>query len=225
MDEFLRACFSGPTLPASVLLIVVCLYWLMVIFGALDVDTLDVDLDFDADFDVSGGGDAGDVDLDVESSLGVGMVALRFLNIGKVPLMLWASAFAVPFWAVSLWWDQSSPRDNWETWDAAGALIRNAGVGVLAAKLITQPLRGKFDTVVPNQVKDLLGKTGRVSSTQVTDSAGQARVETDGAPLLLQVRTREEDAEIKDGRLTNGDRVVLADYDSEHDVFFVRRAE
>lgn len=45
MTEFLATTFSFPTVIFTVLLAVCCVYWLMVIVGALGVDALDFDLD------------------------------------------------------------------------------------------------------------------------------------------------------------------------------------
>ena len=52
MDQFIEGCFSWPSLPATVLLLLVCGYWCLVILGALDMDILDFDLDIDLDADV-----------------------------------------------------------------------------------------------------------------------------------------------------------------------------
>ena len=50
MTEFFETCASGPVLPASVLLTLVCIYWLTVIVGAVGMDAFDFDLDFDFAF-------------------------------------------------------------------------------------------------------------------------------------------------------------------------------
>jgi len=34
MQEFIDACFSGPTLPATILLVVASVYWVFVLVGA-----------------------------------------------------------------------------------------------------------------------------------------------------------------------------------------------
>ena len=44
MERFLETCLSWPALPASMLLISVAVYWLLMIMGAFDLDFLDVDL-------------------------------------------------------------------------------------------------------------------------------------------------------------------------------------
>ena len=96
MQAFLDLAFSGVNLIATILLIFVMIYWIIVILGVIDVDTLDIDLDLDADVDL-------DVDGDVEVS-GDGLSSvLSFFNIGHMPLMIFLSFLAFPMWVLSLW--------------------------------------------------------------------------------------------------------------------------
>ena len=87
--EFLETSFSGTSMPASLFLSLVLVYWLFVILGALDLELFDFDLDVDADVDLG-------------SVLNVGLVPVRFLNLGRVPLMLWVSLFSLSWWGLSL---------------------------------------------------------------------------------------------------------------------------
>jgi hypothetical protein len=50
--DFIEACFHVVNLPATLLLILVVLYWLTVIIGALDLTAFDLDL---PDLDLEGG--------------------------------------------------------------------------------------------------------------------------------------------------------------------------
>lgn len=205
MQEFVNACFSGPALPASILLILVSIYWLFVIVGALDFDLFD--FDFDADMDADG------------EVLSVGFVTLRFLNLGEVPLMLWMSVFALSLWTLTMglaaYFEPAESAHAF--WPSALVFARNAGVAVLLTKLITQPLRGRFDPVEPNRAKDLIGRICTITTSEVSQTAGQARYETEAAPLLLNVRSGE-------GTLARGDLAEIIDYDTEQHVYFVRSA-
>lgn len=205
LANYLQLCFSGANLPASILLIVVGFYWLLSIVTGLDLDFLDISLDLDAD---------GALD----SASGLGFVVLRFLNIGRVPLMLWISVFAVAYWLVSMLFSQllDSPAADQATMLAAQLSLRNLAIVVVFTKLLTQPLRGKFDVVEPNRAIDLMGQECQITSSEVTDKFGQALFTTDGAPLILPVRTREQS-------LAKGDRAVIVEYDAEGEVYFVTR--
>lgn len=204
MSEFqalLEKATLWPTLPITVVLAICTLYWLLVIVGLFDLDFLDIDLD---------------VDLDGEAPMSVGVIGLKFLNLGDVPLMLWTSVLSLSAWLISMWFDHS-PRP--ETWPAiAGALARDLGIGVLLTKVLTNPLRGKFDPHEPNRVEDLLGKHCVIVSREVTEAHGQARVQAEAAPLLLNVRST-------GGTLHKGDRALLVDHSAEDKVFYVQSVD
>ncbi|HEX6985122.1 MAG TPA: NfeD family protein, partial [Planctomycetaceae bacterium] len=96
----------------------------------------------------------------------------------------------------------------------AAAIARDAAIGLVAAKLLTQPLRGKFETTEPNKAETLVGRTCVVTTSEVDDRFGQARVEADGAPLLLHVRGPA-------GTLAKNDPAVIVGYDGDRGVFLV----
>jgi hypothetical protein len=203
MTEFLETSFSGTSLPASMLLSLVLVYWLFVIFGALDLDMFDFDLEIDAD-------------LDVDSVLSLGFAPLRFLNLGRIPLMLWMSIFSLSWWGLSRVF-----TDLWilEEGTEIGLLIaRDVGLALVATKLITNPLRGKFDLKEPHKAAKLIGGTCVMLTGEVTASAGQAEYETEGAPLKLNVRATGE-------TLAKGDVGEIVDYDPENNIYLVTKTE
>jgi hypothetical protein len=229
---FLDALLTGPTIPGTIVLGVCAVYWLLLIAGAVDLDLGDVHIGMDghgADFGHGGGLDHGGLDhggLDHaggnHGGLGHGghghggtswgLVALRFLNIGDVPLMIWLTAFSAGYVASSVLFDGTA------TGLSAGAfavgVVRSGAIGLVAAKLLTQPLRGAFETVEPNRAASLVGRTCVVTTSEVTDRFGQAKVEAEGAPLLLHVRGAA-------GALKKNDLAVIAAYDAERRVFLV----
>ncbi|HUG89726.1 MAG TPA: hypothetical protein VML55_02770 [Planctomycetaceae bacterium] len=204
MQEFIDACFRGPTLPASILLIVACVYWVFALLGALDLDLFDLDLDVDVDADAPG-----------HSPADIGFVALRFLNLGRVPLMIWASVFALAFWSASMLIDAT--RTYAGGGEIALAIARNLGLALVAAKLLTQPLRGKFDVHEPNPAEDLIGRTCVITTTEATDRFGWAQLETGASPLALSVRAT-------DGNLSKGDVAEICGYDAEQRIYLVKAA-
>lgn len=202
MQQFLDATISGPTLPITILLIAVCLYWLMVIIGAADTEFLDFDIETPE----------ADVDIDAHAPMSIGFASLKFLNIGTVPLMLWLTALALPMWVTSMLLDHAPTPET--PGEILGALARNLGIGLVAAKLITQPLRGRFDPIEPNQARHMIGTTCTIDSTTATPEFGRARYKTEGAPLVLHVRTEHE-------TLTQGQIARIVDYDPHRHVYFV----
>lgn len=207
MESFIEGCFSWPSYPASILLLIVCGYWLLVMFGALDLDFLDIDIDLDMD-----------VDVDVDASiLQFGFVPLKWLNLGSVPTMLWGSVFALAGWMTSRLINSPDPHASFEWWSDGQAILRDFGIALLITKVITQPLRGKFDPVEPNKADDLIGKTCVVTTSEVTESFGEAEFTTDGAPLRLTVRST-------DTSLAKGDSAVIVDFDTETKTYQIQRA-
>ena len=95
MSEFVETAFSPTAMPATVLLLVVALYWFVAVVGGLGLDFLDLDLDFDTDFDA---------DTSFDTVMSVGAVSLRFLNIGQLPINIWVSIFAIAFWLLAMMW-------------------------------------------------------------------------------------------------------------------------
>ena len=205
VSDYLQVCFSGANLPASALLVLVMIYWTLAILAGLDLDFLDFDLDMDAEPDLSSG-------------LGVGFVALRFLNIGRIPIMIWMSVFTVVYWLLSMLLDRllDDPEHRETLFYAVQYGVRNFAIALVLTKIFTHPLRDKFEAREPNAAQEMIGRQCVVTTTEVTESFGQAEYKTDAAPLRLNVRTREKP-------LAKGDRVVIVDHDSEENLYYVTK--
>ena len=205
MEIFIEGCFSWPSYPATLLLLAICGYWVLVVVGALDLDFLDIDFDFD-------------IDADIDSSiLQFGFVPLKWLNLGSVPTMLWGSVFALAAWMTSRLFNSPVPHGSFEWLSDGQAILRDMGIAMLITKGVTQPLVGKFDVVEPNTAAKLIGSTCTVTTSEVTDSFGEARFATDGAPLKLTVRAENEP-------LAKGDQALIVAFDSETNSYLVKRA-
>ena len=209
--ELLEPSFLWPTWLATMLVFVSCVYWLLVIVGAVTVDALHIDfhgLHFDTDVD--------------GSLLDLGFVPLRFLNLGRVPLMLWFSIFALSAWGVSrlivTYGGFDEPHAHFVFWDDAPAIVRDFTIALVVTKVLTQPLRGIFDVVEPIGAKDLIGKTCVITTSEATPQNGEAIFATGGAPLSLNVRAVE-------GTLNKGELAEIFDYSPEENIYFVKRAK
>jgi len=204
---FLQVCFTGACLPASLLLALAMLYWLLAIVAGLDLELFDFDLDIDGQ-------------PDLESSLSVGLVVLRFLNLGRVPLVVWGSAFAIAYWLVTLLLDRlaDDPESRTELFYVLQYVVRNLVLGLLLTKIVTQPLRDKFEPVEPNRAEDLIGRECRITTSEVTPTFGQAQIPTEAAPLILNVR-------VKETPLARGAPAVIVDFDPDQNVYFIEQAQ
>ncbi|MEZ6148453.1 MAG: hypothetical protein R3B91_24090 [Planctomycetaceae bacterium] len=207
---------------ASTLVCCVMAYWAMVILGAVDLDTFDFHFDLHSDVhlpDVHGPDvHSPDVHLDggQHSPLSVGMMGLKFFNLGEVPLMVWLTFFAICTWALTMLFDRG--LSNVETVEGVTALARNGGISLFLAKFMTQPLKGFFVTPEINKSEDLLGQTCIVTTSEVTTRHGQASYATDASPLVINVRTEDEQYIPH-----KGETVRIVDFEPERNTFIIQR--
>ncbi|REJ93117.1 MAG: hypothetical protein DWQ34_11655 [Planctomycetota bacterium] len=201
MVESLQTWFSWPTLPFSLLLSAVLAYWLVVILGALDVDMFDFDIDLDPGLDGH------------ESLFDWGLVGLRWLNLGDVPLMVWMSVFGLAAWLSSTMLDKGMTDPT--AGECVISILRSTGIGLVAAKLLTQPLKGKLKLVEPNPVESMIGRTCVITSSEATPEHGRASCQSDGAPLILNVRSM-------DGPIAKGETAEIVDYSQDQHLYYVR---
>jgi hypothetical protein len=87
---------------------------------------------------------------------------------------------------------------------------------LLPTKLLTQPLRGKFEPIEPDDAEALIDRVGTVTTAEVTPRGGQARFASEASPLLLNVRTVQT-------VLAKGEQVRIVDYDPDATLYTVER--
>jgi hypothetical protein len=201
MSEFLHVSLSWPTLPATALLGVVVLYWLCVILGALDFDMFDFDIDLDGQPD---------------SFLDWGLIGLKWFNLGEVPMMVWLSAFALPAWLAAMSLNQGLVDPS--TQQIVTAVLRDIGIGLFAAKVLTWPIKGKLRAKEPNPAAEMIGRLCVITTSEATAEFGQARYDTDGAPLLINVRST-------GAPVSRGVQAQIVDYSPEQHLYYVQHIE
>jgi hypothetical protein len=214
--ELLQACLSPVNLVLSVMLALVVVYWVLVILGALGIDTFDLDLDTEGDADVS-------LDKNVDASgggwLAGGVGMLRFFNVGEVPLMFLLSIAILAMWAIGVLLHPLVGQ--WAVVLQLAMLVPIALAGLLIAKVVTTPLKVLFRKIEERSEQEqhieLVGRRCRVLSGTVNATRGQVEVETQGAPLLLNARTTSNDHELK-----RGDEAVILSHDESKRVYYVR---
>jgi hypothetical protein len=100
-----------------------------------------------------------------------------------------------------------------------GVLIAALVGGALGTRLVVVPLRRVFAGVVPSR-QDFVGRVAVVRTSTVTEDFGQAEVAAaDGASAIISIRLAGE------GNLGLGSRVVIYDYDSAGEFFWVSPLE
>ena len=194
---------------ASLLLLLVVVYWVLVLCGLLDMDALDLSVD------------AGDVDgLEVGSVHGYEGL-LEYLNLRKVPLSIVVSVFALSLWLVGVL------ANHYLHATASGLLglivfVPNVLISAHVAKYVTMPLVPLFRGMSAHiaKVRDMAGTRVRITSSSADVKFGQAEVIGAGAgpAVVLSVRT---DGEI----LPRGVEAVVVSEDVGKSVYVVSKLE
>jgi hypothetical protein len=165
VGEFFAAALSLPAVLFSFLLVVCLGYWLLVLFGALEID-----------------GDAGDL----LGSLGFGGVPLTIV-VSVIVAVAW---FAGLTGTVLL-----SGTSGWtHLLLAAFVFVAAIFVGLVVARLFVTPLRRVFDTGPAPSRADFVGRTCVIRTGTVAIDFGQAEVAAqDGSTAVIQVRQTGQD--------------------------------
>ncbi len=196
MEEFLANVLSFPTIVFSVLLGVVCLYWLFALFGLASPDM------FETDFDLDVSGDA--VSLSGLSGLMV-TLGLTGVPVSLVITLLVLYAWLISYFAVHFL--VSLLPAGLFYWLAGSLVVLvAAGLSLFATAASVRPMRPLFRKLHrAATVPALLGRTCVVRSTTVDEGFGEATITLDGAHLILKVRA-------EPGRLQRGDQAVLLEH-------------
>jgi len=240
MTEFLTAILSFPTVVFTVMLIVIVLYWLMVIVGAIGVDVLHIGEAAGGKIEGMLGGAVeaaagkiegvvagkiegaleGAVEAKVEGSLegavqGAGGF-LAMLGFGKVPATVIISSLVMWSWALCLLAVKYGVALGVPVWvlQLAAPLVGVFLGGALTGVLVR--IASRF--IVhhePLRSGGLVGKLCTVTTGRVDANFGQAQFSEDGNVITIEVR-----CDPPNSLLRHVQAVILA-YDPEHHIYTV----
>lgn len=215
MQQFLSLILSFPTVPFTVAMGVVLLYWLFVILGVASHDMLDGaaggvkaagEAATGAVKAVTGATKAAGGDGDVDGGL------FSVLGLGKIPITITFSS--VVFFA---WLGSMLVRGY-----IGGGLAAGAGVmlgclvlSLLVSSVALRPFAKVFEPARAASRKDIVGHICTISSGKVDATFGTATISDGGPGLLLNVVCG------KDNQLTEGDRAVIVQWDEQNAAFEV----
>ena len=209
LHELIRITLAGINLPITLLFVMMILYWLSVIFGALDIDVFQVDFDIEIEGDVDLDTDA---DADVQTGGALQSMMLYF-NVGTVPVTVWLSFLIFTCWLLSIL-ETYYLNPGRHFLFGLIFVLPNLIAGMYTAKFLTLPLKKVFAAMAPKNTtrKSLIGQRATVVSSTISDSFGQIQIKTDGAPLTLNARS---ETPIEKGA------TVLITHEKEQGVFLV----
>jgi len=185
------------------------------LLGFFDVDGLDVDLDTDLDTDM---------DVDTDADVG-GSGVLQGLGLGMIPLSLFLVLFCFSFgWIglllVSLFGSSVSGMVGTGLAASLTLAVPAGAVAVLVTAPTARLLQPLFqDYGIATGANELVGTVGVLSTQRVTPTFGSATVRMKGRGRVeVSVRIAENDDGLD---LNYGDRVLLYDYESERNFYYV----
>ncbi len=208
--EFLNELISLANMPVTILMGMVVLYWLMVILGVLGMDAIDLDLDLDADLGIDG-----DFGIDGDAG-GVFGEALAFMHLGDVPVMIVGSLVIFFMWLLTVASNFLVNTDH-SVWLSVGLIIPNIVISLMVSKALIWPFLHMFKSD-PSQVdtrENMIGVSGIVKTTEITETFGQVEIQIDGPAIVINART------IPGERLAKGDCAKIVAYNSANDTFTV----
>jgi len=208
MNEFFVEIVNPANLLATVLLGGVLLYWLLVIFGAVGMDALEIEMDLDADGD-----------LDLEFADGLFGTLLAFFHVGKVPVMVIISVFAFVFWLATIFTNHYL-NPEFSLWTTAMLIWPCGLVSLGITKLAVMPMAKGFSPPEQDLARhELVGRTAVVNTLELTQAYGEIVFETDGPPLVLNAKNEAGQT------LRKGDIVMVVAHDREKDICLVELAK
>ncbi len=245
MQEFLTTLVSFPTIAFTCALAMALLYWMVVIFGALDLDFLDsvlgldsMDAAFDgalesiegvADGAVEGAAESIDGALDAGAE-GVaegaadaahgehgGLLSglLNAMGVRGVPITI-VGTFVI-FWAWILSYLSTRFLGPLAATVIVGlAITVTSGFGALImAAISSRPFRKLFVTQQAPRRASLVGKICTVLSARVDGNFGRAEIEDGGAGFVAEVRCPQ------DNGLIRGAPALVYRYEPSEGIFFI----
>lgn len=194
MFELLQASISQTQIILTLALGLVVLYWLMVIFGILDLETDAPDVLMDGN---------GLTDFTHDASTGsMWLSTSRAFGFAKVPIVVWGSFLILFMWFVSLilnhfWNPEASVKQ------ALILLLPNFLISSIITKIVTLPVGRLFAAMSDGdtEAEEVLGRTGTITTIEADGSYGQIEILCKGAPLLINVRTQPGTSALKKGTL------------------------
>lgn len=197
-----------PTGIYTVLIIVLVIFWLFAILGALDMDMFSFDSDIDFDIDM-------DADIEIPGFVGLlhtlGFTGVPFSIVVTVLIFLaWVFSYLVSYFVL--------PVIPGVLLKIAVGTIGLVGSFILAVPITTKlvaPLRKLALENKAKSNKDFLGSHCQVTSLNVDENFGQGRIQTNGASLIISIRMASPN------NIKQGDTVRPISFDEQKNVYQV----
>lgn len=194
--------FQPVNLPATILLGLVLVYWLLVIIGVVGVELFEFDLGVDAEGIEQG-------------QLGLLPGVLQFFHLGDVPVTVFGSVFALLYWTGTMLANHYL-NPGWSLAMGGLLLVGCVLTSLLVTRLVILPAVPFFRRMnAADQERVRPGQLARVSTSELTGTFGEVTIEQNGPPIVLNARC-------SGARLVRGDLVELLVHNPETNSWQVR---
>lgn len=224
MKEILIESLNYANILPTGLLLFVMTYWVIVLMGLLDMNSLDVDVDVDADLDVDFDTDV-DIDTDVDVDADSGLSAsdsiswfnnvLIFFNLQHVPLMVFFTFWFLPTWLITINLNHLFGNESFVI--SLAFFVPALLVSLFLAKFLTIPLAKVFKKMNTDiEVTDPIGKLAEVRLPIANNKMGQATIhDTNGNVVSINIITQ------KNQEILKGSQVLILEYVEKERAFLV----
>ena len=175
MLELFSESFRIPNLPATILLLIVLLYWIINLLGVFDIDMFH--------------GDVGDIDHDVHAESHGG---LNVFNFGDLPITIVISFFALFLWMGTIL--SNFYFHNSSLLIGLAILIPNMIVAFILTKVVAMPLAkaySKLNAPEEDAETDFSGSVCIINVEANHQSIGQGEINKNGDSFLVNLKTSE----------------------------------
>lgn len=214
MNAVIQEALSSNSLPLTIVLGLVLLYWIATLVGLMDFDALDgfLGLDNDGGDTLDGGGDHG-----ADHDGGFFHALMKGIGFADAPIMFILTVFTLILWGGNVLGNiYFNPSSN----GGVAAIVFGSALvlGFLITRLTIRPLRPLMRLMRDTEKREpISGLIGTVRSLAVTSETGQVEVERDGATILLNARVNAGSEP-----LPRGTRILVVMEEGDRGAYLVR---
>ncbi|KNY25159.1 OB-fold-containig protein [Pseudobacteroides cellulosolvens] len=218
MIELLKTSIAGANFIPTSMLVLILLYWLAVIIGALDVHLFHIHIDTDIDTHIDTHIDT-DLDTHVDThDGGLFYTILAFLKVKDIPFMVIVSIIVVVFWSGAMFLHLLPIRTGGLL--NAVLLIPVFIFSVISCRYIAIPLKGLFgnnDNLSDREV--IIGKVCIVLCNVFDERLGQAEVASDNKSYVINIKSADG------AKINKGEKAFVIKKDNEKNFYLVKKFE
>lgn len=180
MPEIVTIAISGANFFPTVLFLLVLIYWLISLIGALDIDIFDIDIDFEAE--------------------GLHIDIFSFLKLNNIPVTIYITMVVFISWimciSITLFTGISSGTLGYLY------MVLSFPIAILCTSFLTIPLKGVFKGIGESKTRsneNLKGQLCTLKFNLTGDKISQATIEDDEAEVLINVKKSRNSEDIPKG--------------------------